>query len=118
MSGSRILDPGQPPRPTTHREVERKVRVPEDFALPPLGGIAPGVTDVVAGEPFTMVAAYHDTRDLRLMRWGAALRRREGGPDEGWHLKLPVADGESLVCLLYTSPSPRDGLLSRMPSSA
>ena len=26
------------------------------------------------------------------------------------------ADGMS--CLLYTSPSPRDGLLSRMPSSA
>ena len=24
----------------------------------------------------------------------------------------------SLLCLLYTSPSPRDGLLSRMPSSA
>ena len=27
-----------------------------------------------------------------------------------------VANGQ--VCLLYTSPSPRDGLLSRMPSSA
>ena len=26
--------------------------------------------------------------------------------------------GVSKVCLLYTSPSPRDGLLSRMPSSA
>ena len=26
--------------------------------------------------------------------------------------------GVSLTCLLYTSPSPRDGLLSRMPSSA
>ena len=26
--------------------------------------------------------------------------------------------GHDLVCLLYTSPSPRDGLLSRMPSSA
>ena len=25
---------------------------------------------------------------------------------------------ESTDCLLYTSPSPRDGLLSRMPSSA
>ena len=25
---------------------------------------------------------------------------------------------ESVACLLYTSPSPRDGLLSRMPSSA
>ena len=24
----------------------------------------------------------------------------------------------NLICLLYTSPSPRDGLLSRMPSSA
>ena len=25
---------------------------------------------------------------------------------------------EDSACLLYTSPSPRDGLLSRMPSSA
>ena len=25
---------------------------------------------------------------------------------------------EYIICLLYTSPSPRDGLLSRMPSSA
>ena len=32
---------------------------------------------------------------------------------------IPVFDqGGSLGCLLYTSPSPRDGLLSRMPSSA
>ena len=34
----------------------------------------------------------------------------------------PVVDGVNLkllkTCLLYTSPSPRDGLLSRMPSSA
>ena len=27
-------------------------------------------------------------------------------------------DGHYFTCLLYTSPSPRDGLLSRMPSSA
>ena len=27
-------------------------------------------------------------------------------------------DGKDENCLLYTSPSPRDGLLSRMPSSA
>ena len=26
--------------------------------------------------------------------------------------------GRYYICLLYTSPSPRDGLLSRMPSSA
>ena len=29
-----------------------------------------------------------------------------------------VAVGRNYACLLYTSPSPRDGLLSRMPSSA
>ena len=28
------------------------------------------------------------------------------------------ANAPNLSCLLYTSPSPRDGLLSRMPSSA
>ena len=37
--------------------------------------------------------------------------------------RLPVAERlafcqQVYVCLLYTSPSPRDGLLSRMPSSA
>ena len=30
----------------------------------------------------------------------------------------PTAAYTTGVCLLYTSPSPRDGLLSRMPSSA
>ena len=29
-----------------------------------------------------------------------------------------IEDEQPLICLLYTSPSPRDGLLSRMPSSA
>ena len=29
-----------------------------------------------------------------------------------------IIDREPITCLLYTSPSPRDGLLSRMPSSA
>ena len=35
-------------------------------------------------------------------------------------LVLPglTLDGMTHDCLLYTSPSPRDGLLSRMPSSA
>ena len=33
-------------------------------------------------------------------------------------LKLKKPNYTSDTCLLYTSPSPRDGLLSRMPSSA
>ena len=35
--------------------------------------------------------------------------------------KMPdeeIIDAYNKCCLLYTSPSPRDGLLSRMPSSA
>ena len=37
-----------------------------------------------------------------------------------WSEKLgkTVQVEQPKVCLLYTSPSPRDGLLSRMPSSA
>ena len=35
------------------------------------------------------------------------------------HARAPIVVHEgSYNCLLYTSPSPRDGLLSRMPSSA
>ena len=38
----------------------------------------------------------------------------------GWMFTIPVYSrtGNGYICLLYTSPSPRDGLLSRMPSSA
>ena len=36
-----------------------------------------------------------------------------------WCFRLFVAaETNTNTCLLYTSPSPRDGLLSRMPSSA
>ena len=38
---------------------------------------------------------------------------------QGRHTFKVAKDASKLeVCLLYTSPSPRDGLLSRMPSSA
>ena len=37
---------------------------------------------------------------------------------EGWYKESPIIVDALITCLLYTSPSPRDGLLSRMPSSA
>ena len=44
-----------------------------------------------------------------------AYRHRE----QAWHrLIQALVDWHLYTCLLYTSPSPRDGLLSRMPSSA
>ena len=38
--------------------------------------------------------------------------------DDMYQLYPLIREAEGFVCLLYTSPSPRDGLLSRMPSSA
>ena len=35
-----------------------------------------------------------------------------------FQLEGRVSDGRTAICLLYTSPSPRDATLSRMPSSA
>ena len=35
-----------------------------------------------------------------------------------WALNINDPEDWKRSCLLYTSPSPRDGLLSRMPSSA
>ena len=40
----------------------------------------------------TLTAVYYDTDDLRLARSRVTLRRRTGGGDSGWHLKLPPVD--------------------------
>ena len=44
--------------------------------------------------------------------------RRVFGMDFSTVIQNIALQGEYGICLLYTSPSPRDGLLSRMPSSA
>ncbi len=78
---------------TTVREVERKYDVEPAFRLPDLGGL-PGVHAVAAPHEQELSATYFDTPDLRLASHSVTLRRRTGGDDAGWHLKLPVADGE------------------------
>ena len=66
------------------------------------GNVCPGKSvglKVVAGTGATVVV---DVRSLSLTRSICAAKLL----------------GQFSFCLLYTSPSPRDGLLSRMPSSA
>jgi inorganic triphosphatase YgiF len=41
---------------------------------------------------YRLDATYYDTAGLALIGSKVTLRRRTGGPDEGWHLKLPVRD--------------------------
>jgi CHAD domain-containing protein len=74
-------------------EVERKYEMPDEAGLPALADL-PGVAS--AGEPAeeTLEAVYFDTADLDLARAGVTMRRRAGGADEGWHLKLPVGSDE------------------------
>lgn len=76
---------------TSVTETERKYEAPSDASLPDLAEI----TGVATGpEEFDLAATYFDTPDYRLARAGVTLRRRTGGEDEGWHLKLP-AGGDS-----------------------
>src|SRR5689334_17908548 len=74
--------------PTEILETERKYEAQPGVPMPALDGL-PQVAEVSEPEVETLVAEYYDTDDLRLLKAGATLRRREGGADEGWHLKLP-----------------------------
>ncbi len=68
-----------------HLETEQKYDAHADFVLPDLGVRRPA-------EPkrIYLSATYFDTDELDLIRHQITLRRRVGGDDEGWHLKLPV----------------------------
>ncbi len=69
-------------------ETECKYEADPEATLPELGTL-PGATAVQGPELQELVARYYDTADLRLLRAGITLRRRTGGDDAGWHLKLP-----------------------------
>jgi CHAD domain-containing protein len=70
-------------------ETERKYDAAPGAALPDLADL-PGVAAESDPEEQTLKAEYYDTDDLRLIRSGITLRRRTGGSDAGWHLKLPL----------------------------
>lgn len=76
-----------------HVESERKYLLSGDQQLPSLGEVA---SEGEASE-FVMVATYYDAVDFRLIRSWQVLRRRTGGTDEGWHLKLPGQDADHRV---------------------
>lgn len=73
---------------TEIRETERKYEAPPGTLLPDLDDL-PGVAAESGPEEQRLEARYYDTEDLRLIRSGVTLRRRQGGSDPGWHLKLP-----------------------------
>lgn len=82
--------PSLTPTPRSVTETERKFRVHGLYRMPDLvgAGAVAAVDDLGVA---VLDATYFDTDDLRLAREGITLRRRVGGDDEGWHVKLPVS---------------------------
>lgn len=78
--------------PTASIEVERKYEVPTHAERPYLSGVA-CVSVVSAPESANLDAIYFDTDDCALLAHKVTVRRREGGVDEGWHVKLPAREG-------------------------
>ena len=70
-------------------ETERKYDAAAGFALPDLAGLG-GVAAVTGPQTYRLRAIYFDTADFRLAAAEITLRRRTGGTDAGWHLKLPA----------------------------
>ncbi len=67
-------------------------RPPTTPQLPDLTGVD-RVAAVVEQGAEALDATYYDTAGNRLAADGITLRRRTGGKDAGWHLKLPVPPG-------------------------
>ena len=91
--------------PKVHIEVEAKYEADAGFQVPDLVELFEPVlahdgarhsdgTSWAEGDPARerLRATYFDTAELDLAAAGLTLRRRTGGSDAGWHLKVPVAD--------------------------
>ena len=91
---------------TEHLETERKFDAGPRLVLPDFSGL-PGVATVSAASTQRLTATYFDTADLRLAAAGITLRRRTGGQDAGWHLKLPVGGDTRREVRLPPGRSPR-----------
>jgi inorganic triphosphatase YgiF len=70
-------------------ETEQKYDADAGFVLPDLSGLE-GRVKSAGPRRYYLSATYFDTEELDLIRHRITLRRRVGGGDEGWHLKLPV----------------------------
>ena len=79
---------------TVVQEIERKYD-PAEGAMVALDAVqamtgTAGVAAVSQQGEQLLDAVYYDIADLRLIGAGITLRRRAGGGDAGWHLKLPA----------------------------
>lgn len=75
-------------KPSRHTEVERKFAPAETTVSPSFEGLS-SVARIERLPVQRLDAVYFDTPEHALAAHRVTLRRRTGGPDAGWHLKLP-----------------------------
>ena len=68
-----------------------------------------------SSEECEKMRSYCDKKERKLE---ALLDKQADAPAVPEKASIPLTQGHHYLCLLYTSPSPRDATLSRMPSSA
>jgi CHAD domain-containing protein len=85
-------------------EREDKYDVPSDFDLPDLSDLVPD--GAVEAKTYDLTAKYFDTASDDLRRHSITLRRRTGGHDAGWHLKLPAGEARTEIAVEATAGSP------------
>src|SRR6478735_4866667 len=76
------------PATSRHLEVERKFEVLDSTVTPSFDGLA-SIACVKRAPTQTLRAMSYDTPGRDLAAHHITLRRRTGGADAGWHLKLP-----------------------------
>lgn len=100
-----------------HTETERKYDVAQGMQLPPAPELTTllGVADVQTSPTQWLDATYYDTSQLHLVRSGITLRRRSGGQDAGWTLKVPATQDarHELTVALGPDDEPVPGQLLR-----
>ena len=100
-----------------------------NFLMTPSGGITPNAP--MTDEQVKIAAEFIDKlwhignfelvlEDNEMLANAPLFTVPKPGQPGQWRVIADMKNGgqNNHICLLYTSPSPRDGLLSRMPSSA
>ncbi|WP_323097413.1 CYTH and CHAD domain-containing protein [Intrasporangium sp. YIM S08009] len=98
-------------------ETELKFDVGTETVFPNLTA-AEGVVSVEQPEDLRLEAVYYDTPHHDLARHGMTLRRRSGGTDDGWTLKLPAGPDTRTEVRVPLGTADDDGLPEELRARA
>ena len=99
-------------------EISVKAGYARNYLLPTHSALTPTSEnlEIINKMKDELIKKEQEVKDIAML-----LKEKLNGYNQFHKVKTKEDSNElfgSITCLLYTSPSPRDGLLSRMPSSA